>query len=87
MKSKLSGFVKNVGNAVSSAADAATAAADTSFTVVKNSARKAGLWTGCNKEIMSKEGDPLAPQNHHQRTFPQGEIRWKLNVRTNTGGE
>ncbi len=42
MKSKLSGFVKSVGNAVSTAADAATAAADTSFTVVKSSAGKAG---------------------------------------------
>lgn len=42
MKNKLSGFVKSIGHAVSSAADAATAAADTSFIVVNSSAGKAG---------------------------------------------
>lgn len=43
--------------------------------------------TGCSKEITSNAGDPFPPQNHHQHTRAQGEIRWKLNVRTNTEGD
>ena len=43
--------------------------------------------TGCKKEITSNKGDPFPPQNHHQHAASQGEIRWKLNVRTNTDGE
>lgn len=42
---------------------------------------------GCKKEITSNRGDKFPPQNHHQHTSTQGEIRWKLNVRTNTQGE
>ncbi len=42
---------------------------------------------GCDREITSNDGDPFPPQNHHQHTTAQGEIRWKLNVRTNTKGE
>ena len=42
---------------------------------------------GCGREITSNEGDPFPPQNHHQHTTLQGDIRWKLNVRTNTKGE
>jgi hypothetical protein len=37
---------------------------------------------GCNREIASNENDSFPPQNHHQHTKEQGEIRWKLNVRT-----
>ncbi len=42
---------------------------------------------GCKREITSNAGDPFPPQNHHQHERSQGEIRWKLNVRTNTNGE
>ena len=36
--------------------------------------------TGCGKEIVSEEQKPLPPQNHHQHTASQGEIRWKMIV-------
>jgi hypothetical protein len=42
---------------------------------------------GCKKEVTSNEGDPFPPQNHHQHTKEQGEIKWKLNIRTNTNGD
>lgn len=42
---------------------------------------------GCKREITSNVGDPFPPQNHHQHGALQGEIRWKLNVRTNTEGK
>jgi len=42
LKSTLSGFVKIVGGAVASAADAASNAAGTTFAAAKNSAEKAG---------------------------------------------
>ena len=42
---------------------------------------------GCKREITSNAGDPFPPQSHHQHDRSQGEIRWKLNVRTNTKGE
>lgn len=41
---------------------------------------------GCKKEVTSNADDPFPPQNHHQHTREQGEIRWKLNVRSNTSG-
>ena len=42
---------------------------------------------GCGKEVTCNEDDPFPPQNHHQHTGAQGEIRWKLNVRANTSGK
>jgi hypothetical protein len=35
--------------------------------------------TGCGKEVVSEEGKPLPPQNHHthSRALP---IRWRLQV-------
>lgn len=38
---------------------------------------------GCGREIASNKGDPFPPQNNHQHTDKQGDILWKLNVRTN----
>ncbi|BCG20783.1 MULTISPECIES: protein L [Vibrio] len=43
--------------------------------------------TGCKKEITSNKGDPFPPQNHHQHAASQGDVKWKLNVRTNTNGD
>lgn len=33
---------------------------------------------GCDTEIVSEKSRPLPPQNHHQHTLEQGEIRWRL---------
>jgi hypothetical protein len=35
---------------------------------------------GCGREIAANQGNPLPPQNHHQHTYGQGEIKWKLIV-------
>lgn len=35
---------------------------------------------GCHREVVSEEGKPLPPQNHHQHTIAQGAIRWRLIV-------
>jgi hypothetical protein len=35
---------------------------------------------GCNREIASNEKDPFPPQNHHQHSVSQGDIRWRLAV-------
>lgn len=35
---------------------------------------------GCGKEIASNGGNPLPPQNHHQHTYAQGTIRWRMIV-------
>jgi hypothetical protein len=35
---------------------------------------------GCGREIVHTTGHPLPPQNHHQHTYGQGSIRWRLNV-------
>lgn len=40
--------------------------------------------TGCGKERACNEGDPFPPQNHHQHSKDQGDIRWKLRVRAET---
>lgn len=40
--------------------------------------------TGCDKERACNEGDPFPPQNHHQHSSTQGEIRWKLRVYAET---
>lgn len=41
---------------------------------------------GCGREDACNHGDPFPPQNHHQHTPAQGQIRWRLNVRANTNG-
>ena len=35
---------------------------------------------GCGREVASNEGQPLPPQNHHQHSTSQGDIRWRLIV-------
>lgn len=35
---------------------------------------------GCGREIVSEEGRPFPPQNHHQHTQAQGAIRWRMVV-------
>ena len=35
---------------------------------------------GCHREVVSEEGEPLPPQNHHQHEPSQGAIRWRLAV-------
>jgi hypothetical protein len=35
---------------------------------------------GCGREVASNQGEPLAPQNHHQHSISQGKIRWRLIV-------
>jgi hypothetical protein len=33
---------------------------------------------GCGHEIGIAQGHTLPPQNHHQHTYNQGAIRWRL---------
>ena len=35
---------------------------------------------GWGREAISTAGHPLPPQNHHQHTYQQGRIRWRLIV-------
>ena len=35
---------------------------------------------GCGEAIASNLGNPLPPQNHHQHTKEQGDIRWRMIV-------
>jgi hypothetical protein len=35
---------------------------------------------GCHREVASNQIQPLPPQNHHQHTEGQGDIRWRLIV-------
>jgi hypothetical protein len=35
---------------------------------------------GCGHEVTSVQSHPLPPQNHHQHTYSQGAIRWRLIV-------
>ena len=35
---------------------------------------------GCGHEVTSVHSHPLPPQNHHQHTYGQGAIRWRLVV-------
>lgn len=35
---------------------------------------------GCGAAIASNAGNPLPPQNHHEHTPAQREIRWRLIV-------
>ena len=43
-------------------------------------------WSGiyrchaCGKEVVSTQGHPLPPQNHHQHSTSQGPIQWRLIV-------
>ncbi|MCI0152436.1 protein L [Paraburkholderia sediminicola] len=33
---------------------------------------------GCGENAVSTRGHTLPPQNHHQHTAAQGQIRWRL---------
>jgi hypothetical protein len=35
---------------------------------------------GCGREVVSENGKPLPPQNHHQHAPQQGGIRWQMIV-------
>jgi hypothetical protein len=35
---------------------------------------------GCGREVVAEESRSLPPQNHHQHTTGQGDVRWKLAV-------
>jgi len=35
---------------------------------------------GCGHEVSSTAGHHLPPQNHHQHTYAQGYVRWRLVV-------
>jgi hypothetical protein len=35
---------------------------------------------GCGQEVSSTQGHHLPPQNHHQHTYQQGAVRWRLVV-------
>ena len=35
---------------------------------------------GCGREAVSTKDNPLPPQDHHQHTLQQGDIRWRLIV-------
>jgi hypothetical protein len=37
---------------------------------------------GCGENIVSTHAHHLPPQNHHQHTYSQGTIRWRLIVAT-----
>lgn len=37
---------------------------------------------GCGDNIVSTFGHVMPPQNHHQHTQAQGQIRWRLIVAT-----
>jgi len=37
---------------------------------------------GCGREVVSEKSKPLPPQNHHQHTYAQGAIRWRLTAAT-----
>lgn len=36
--------------------------------------------TGCAREVVAEHGRTLPPQNHHQHTILQGDIRWQIIV-------
>lgn len=35
---------------------------------------------GCGREVVAEEGRQLPPQNHHQHTLQQGDVRWQMIV-------
>jgi len=39
---------------------------------------------GCGHEVASNAGNPLPPQNHHQHSTSQGNIRWQMIVYAQT---
>lgn len=43
---------------------------------------RAGVYRcmACGREVVSEEGKPLPPQNHHQHEAMQGRILWRLIV-------
>ena len=45
-------------------------------------AKWAGIYrcTGCGREIATAAGHILPPQNHHQHSYSQGRIQWRLVV-------
>jgi len=54
--------------------------ADTKFNSVFDTEYKPGECTGCGKEVTIACGKTIPPQNHHQHTPAQGNIRWQLFV-------
>ena len=55
--------------------------ADTKFNSVFDTEYKPGeTCTGCGKEVTIAGGKTIPPQNHHQHTPAQGNIRWQLFV-------
>lgn len=38
--------------------------------------------TGCGLSATSVLGHPLPPQNHHQHSVAQGQIKWQLAVKS-----
>ncbi len=37
---------------------------------------------GRGHEVAANHGNPMPPQNHHQHSYTQGAIRWRLIVAT-----
>lgn len=35
---------------------------------------------GCGREVVAEQSRTMPPQNHHQHTTSQGEVRWKMAV-------
>jgi hypothetical protein len=35
---------------------------------------------GCGREVVAEQSRTLPPQNHHQHTTAQGDVRWQLAV-------
>lgn len=35
---------------------------------------------GCAREVVGEEARKLPPQNHHEHSTSQGDIRWRLTV-------
>ncbi len=35
---------------------------------------------GCGREIVAEQSRKFPPQNHHQHTYNQGAIRWRMIV-------
>lgn len=35
---------------------------------------------GCHREVVAEQDRQLPPQNHHQHTATQGQVRWRMIV-------
>lgn len=35
---------------------------------------------GCGREVVAEQNRQLPPQNHHQHTTEQGDVRWQMIV-------